>query len=98
MTPKAILTGSAGGTVITIRSKTFKNRSTGYTTSLNLAIIPQYVIIAIANKKNKNLEDYLWKIFSCSLGNKIILINCPFIVTKFVLVTQTGIPNSSLYF
>ena len=94
MTPKAILTGNAGGTVITIISNTFKKIPTARTTSLRWSIIPKYVMIASAKRKNKNFDDYLWKIFSCYFGKRMILISWPFIVTKFVRVTQTGIPYS----
>ena len=41
MTPKAILTGNAGGTVITIISSTFKKIPTAGTTSLRWSIIPK---------------------------------------------------------
>ena len=51
-----------------------------------------YDTIAISKRTNKNLADSLWKLFSCYLGNKIILISCPFVVTKLVFTTQTGIP------
>jgi hypothetical protein len=47
---------------------------------------------AIRKRKNRNLAAYLWKEFSCSRGNKIILMSCPLVVRKFVFITQTGIP------
>lgn len=59
ITPKAILTGKAGGTVITIRSKNLMKMSKGATTLLRWFIIPKYVKMATKNKKNKNFADYL---------------------------------------
>jgi hypothetical protein len=53
------------------------------------------VMTAIKNKLKINLADSFWKTFYCYFGKRIILINCPFNVTKFVLVTHTGIPKAS---
>lgn len=94
--PKAMLTGRAGGTVMTIKSKNLTNISIGSTTSCNFGIIPKYVMMAKKKRNSRNLPDYLWKMFSCYFGNKIILMSCPFIVTKLVLVTQTGMPKAYL--
>ena len=49
-------------------------------------------MMAMQKRTKRNLADYLWKLFYCYLGNKMILISCPFVVTKFVLTTQTGMP------
>jgi hypothetical protein len=61
-----------------------------------LMIKIQYEAIARANKKIKNLEDCFWKSFYCYLGKDMILINWPLRVTKFVRITQTGIPKAYL--
>jgi len=48
------------------------------------------------NRKSRYLYDSFWKMFYCSFGKRMILINCPFVVTKFVRTTHTGTPYSSL--
>lgn len=92
MIPKVILTGKAGGTVIVIKSMNFWNNSIKSEYEWTMIISAMNAAKARQKRKNKYLVDYLWKIFSCSFGNKMILTNWPFVVTKLVLTTQTGIP------
>ena len=79
-----------------IKSKNLTNISSGETILFSLMINMQYDAIAKLNKKIKNLEDCLWNSFYCSLGNEMILMSWPLRVTKFVRITQTGIPNAYL--
>jgi hypothetical protein len=51
--------------------------------------------MAITKRKKRNLVLSRWKLFSCYFGKRMMRINCPFVVMKFVRTTHTGIPNRS---
>ena len=54
-------------------------------------------MMAKRKRKNRNFTAYLWNLFYCYLGNKIILMSWPFAVTKLVRVTHIGMPQSLRY-
>lgn len=78
--------------MIVIRSTNFWTKSTACTYEWIKMTKTTKVAHARQKRKIRYLFDYFWKTFSCYLGNRMILTSCPFVVTKFVLTTHTGIP------
>ena len=98
MTPKAMLTGRAAGTVMATKSRKETNTSSKESVFSSCGSIPRKVKNETKKRKKRNFPDYFWNMFCCSFGKRIILISWPLRVVKLVLVTQRGMPYDYRYF